>query len=59
MTTIWQFLDGKKTYIAAAGLGLLALYHALNAEWTQAQTYALQALGFLGLRAAITRHGIN
>lgn len=48
-------LDGYKTYLAAAGLGLLAVVDVLNGDMTAAGEKFLAALAVLGVRHAIAK----
>lgn len=50
-----KILEGKKTYIAAAGLALLAVVTYAAGDPVGAGQYLLQALGFFGLRCAIAQ----
>jgi hypothetical protein len=57
MDTIFDFLDGKKTYIAAAVTAALGAAQALGyeiPEWTYA---LLGAFGLTSLRAAVRKKG--
>jgi hypothetical protein len=49
------WLQGKKTYIAAAGLFGLALYKASEQDWAGAWLAFTQGLAAAGLRAAIAK----
>ncbi len=49
-----SFLQGKKTYIAAAGFAVLAAAAFVGGDTAGAFNYALQALGLFGLRSAIS-----
>ncbi len=50
---LWDQMKGHKTYVAAAGFALLALYETLDGDYPRAGEYALLALGMLGLRHAM------
>lgn len=49
-----NFLNGYKTYIAAAGFGLLAMSHLMSGDINGAMPFVLQGLGLLGIRMAIS-----
>ena len=48
------YLDGKKTYIAAAGLFLLGVYDFLNGDSMAGLQKITEAAGLAGLR-----HGVS
>jgi hypothetical protein len=58
MSRLTNFLRGYRTYIAAAGLALLAVANAVSGE-PEAQAKAIQfimeALGLFGVRSAIAK----
>jgi|TARA_R100001530_G_scaffold135833_1_gene114121 hypothetical protein len=47
-----SILQGKKTYIAAAGLILTGIYNCIEGNYEVGIESILAGLGFLGLRAA-------
>jgi hypothetical protein len=53
--TMLAKIDGYKTYLAAAALGLLALVSFANGDLVQAGAYASQAAALFGLRHAIEK----
>lgn len=55
MNTLLDLLNGKKTYLAAVGAALLAGYYFQRGDLAEAQKFAVLALGFAGLRHAITK----
>jgi hypothetical protein len=55
MDTMAKWLDGKKTYLAAAGLFGLALYQFSVGQGDQAIQSFLAGLSALGLRHAIAK----
>jgi hypothetical protein len=54
-----EFLSGKKTYIAAVGLALVAFAAFLNGDIDTVVLLqrVLEAFGLAGLRAGITKGG--
>jgi hypothetical protein len=58
-SSVADWFDGKKTYIAALGLAGLALYQLCNGQADAAIGTFSQALGVAGLRHAITKHGMD
>lgn len=48
-----DYLKGRKTYLAAAGMALLGLVDLMNGDSTSAMQKFLMALGFAGLRNAV------
>lgn len=54
MSGLLDLLKGKKTYLAAAGFGLLAVYSFYEGDYVKAREYALAALAVFGLRNAIS-----
>ncbi len=52
-----SFLDGKKTYIAAAVTGLVAAAQVLGYEIPEYVLTLLAAFGFYGMRSAIGKVG--
>lgn len=52
-----KWLDGKKTFIGAAGFALLALYQFAEGHTDQALQSLLAALTALGLRSAVAKLG--
>jgi len=55
MDNLMKWLDGKKTYLAAAGLFGLALYQVSVGQGDQAVQSLLAGLSALGLRHAIAK----
>jgi hypothetical protein len=55
MDTMAKWLDGKKTYLAAAGLFGLALYQFSVGQVDPAVQSFLAALAALGLRHAVAK----
>jgi alcohol dehydrogenase class IV len=55
-TLAWlsQIGAGYKSYIAAAGFGLLALYHAIEGNTEKAAEFVTAALAVVGIRHALT-----
>jgi hypothetical protein len=57
--SLWDVLNGRKTYLAAAGLFGLALYQFSQADYPHAVQTFCAALGTLGLRHAIDKQGTS
>ena len=55
MQSIFDFLDGKKTYLAAIAAGIIAAAQALGYEIPQWIFALLGAFGLGSLRAAVTK----
>ncbi len=55
MSDLLTRIDGYKTYIAATGLGALALYHLTQGDLNAAVHAGAQALAAAGLRHAIDK----
>jgi len=57
MTKFLEFLNGKKTYLAATGLVLSAVISFATGEMTlgQSATNVLEGLGLAGLRAGVSK----
>lgn len=55
MTQILAFLDGKKTYLAAAGTALLALAALADGDVSKAGELFMAALGLAGVRHAVAK----
>lgn len=51
-----SFLDGFKTYLAAAGMFGLALYQFSSGEYDTAWTSLMAALAAVGIKHAVTRN---
>lgn len=51
------WLDGKKSYLGAAGLALVAAYHLYEGDIDKAIEFGSAALGLFGLRSAIAKGG--
>lgn len=49
------WLDGKKTYIGAAGMAVLGVYLLLQGDYQNAVWLLSEATGVGGLRAAIAK----
>jgi len=52
-----KWLDGKKTYLAAAAFAVLAAVEYSNGGMTQATAYLSAALAAVGIRHAIAKGG--
>lgn len=52
-----KWLDGKKTYIAAAAFAVLAVIEYSSGNATQATAYLSAALAAVGIRHAIAKSG--
>jgi len=50
MKSLLSFLGGKKAYIGAVGLALVALFQYLNGDMMIASTTLSQAISLAGLR---------
>lgn len=48
-------LDGRKTYLAAAGLAALAVYQFSQSQFDSAAESLLAALAAVGLRSAVAK----
>ncbi len=49
-----EFLSGKRTYIAAAGLFLLGVFDVVNGDTPAGVQKIVEAMGLAGLRAGIS-----
>ncbi len=48
-------LDGYKTYIGAAGFGLLGVYYLVLGDTAHAMEYFMMAVSLYGMRQAIAK----
>jgi hypothetical protein len=59
MSTLLQFLDGKKTYLSAIGFVVIAAVQALIFnDYTSAGQSLMAALSAVGLRSAVAKAGL-
>jgi hypothetical protein len=58
LTIVWNFLNGKKSYLASAGLMALATYKVSAGDFGHASELVLAAMAVSGLRHALAKVGI-
>ena len=49
----WEFLKGKKSYVAAAGLACYGVYDVIEGNYDQGWLKIMEAAAVFGLRNAI------